>query len=63
LESCWQQAKIVDGQIRVMLNAVTFIDSGGKKLLAKMHREGAELAGQGCMTKAIIEGIIRGENL
>ena len=60
LEGCWQQAVIDGRQVRVMLNAVTFIDGGGRKLLAEMHRQGAELTGEGCMTKAIIEEIMGG---
>lgn len=60
LESCWQRALINGRQVRVMLNAVTFIDSGGRKLLAEMRRQGAELAAEGCMTRAIIEEIIEG---
>jgi hypothetical protein len=62
LGDCWQQAVIVDQKVRVMLKAVTFIDGAGRKLLAEMHRQGAELAAEGCMTKAIIEEIMRGEN-
>jgi len=42
---------------------VTFIDSEGRKLLAGMHRQGAELAAEEFMMKAIIEEIIRGEDL
>ena len=62
LGDCWQQAVIVDQKVQVMLKAVTFIDGAGRKLLAEMHRQGAELAAEGCMTKAIIEEIMRGEN-
>ena len=63
LESCWQQMKIADRHLRVMLKSVTFIDGAGKKLLAEMHQQGVELVAEGCMTKAIIEAIIREENL
>ena len=55
--------KIADRHLRVMLKSVTFIDGAGKKLLAEMHQQGVELVAEGCMTKAIIEAIIREENL
>lgn len=57
LEACWQGALVADQRVRVVLKAVTFIDAAGRKLLARMHAEGAQLAGQGCMTKAIIAKI------
>jgi len=57
LETCWQRTIIADQRVRVVLRAVTFIDAAGRELLARMHAGGAELAGEGCMTKAIIEKI------
>jgi ABC-type transporter Mla MlaB component len=63
LESCWQQVKAADRQLRISLKAVMFIDGAGKKLLAGMHRQGVELLAEGCMTKAIVDQIIRGESL
>jgi hypothetical protein len=63
LESCWQQMKIADRQVGLMLKSVTFIDGPRKKLLAEMHQHGVELVAEGCMTKAIIETTIRGESL
>ena len=57
LEACWQGALISDQRVRVVLKAVTFIDPAGRELLARMHAGGAELAGEGCMTKAIIAKI------
>ena len=62
LEGCWRLAVMVDQPVRVMLKTVTFIDQAGRKLLTEMHHDGAELVGEGCMTKAIIEEIMRGEN-
>jgi hypothetical protein len=62
LEGCWRLAVMVDRPVRVMLKTVTFIDQAGKKLLTEMHRDGAALVAEGCMTKAIIEEIMRGEN-
>jgi anti-anti-sigma regulatory factor len=45
--------------IRVDLDAVTFIDAGGKALLWAMHEQGADLRATGCMTRAIVEEIGR----
>ena len=61
LERCWHQLAVTDQPVRVVLRAVTFIDGDGRKLLAEMHRSGAELTAEGCMTRAIIEEISRGE--
>ena len=63
LEGCWQRLVIRDQPIKVVLKAVTFIDSEGRKLLAEMHRQGVELAAEGFMMKAIVEEIMRGEDL
>ena len=62
LKTCWQQAA-ANQHVGVCLKEVTFVDEAGRKLLADMHRQGVTLAAEGCMTKAIIEEIIRGENL
>lgn len=58
LRDCWLHAGGKQPS-RVLLNEVTFIDAAGKELLAEMHRNGAELVGEGCMTKAIIAEIER----
>jgi anti-anti-sigma regulatory factor len=63
LKTCWQQAAAANQQVGVRLKEVTFIDGAGRKLLADMHRQGVTLAAEGCMMKAIIEEIIRGEKL
>jgi anti-anti-sigma regulatory factor len=63
LKACWQRAAIGHRQVGVILKEVTFIDEAGRKLLADMCRQRVTLTGAGCMTKAIIEEIIRGENL
>jgi ABC-type transporter Mla MlaB component len=60
LERCWQEAVQVNRPVKVRLKVVTFIDGAGRKLLAEMHRQGAELIADGCMTKAITEEIERG---
>ncbi len=46
--------------IVVNLSEVTFIDADGKRLLARMFQQGAELEAGGCMTKCVIEEIKRG---
>ena len=62
LENCWRKASNSDQSVRVMLCAVTFIDDKGRDLLVEMYRHGADLVAEGCMNKAIVEEIIRGEN-
>jgi outer membrane protein len=57
LEACWQLERSRGGSICVDLHSVTFIDTEGKALLAKLHREGASLAGKGCLTRAIIADV------
>jgi translation initiation factor IF-2 len=57
LEQCWRQLDMYDQPLKIALQAVTFIDPAGKKLLTEMRRNGAELAGEGCMIKAIIDEI------
>lgn len=60
LEECWRKAAVCDRPVRVMLCAVTFIDHHGKRLLADMHRQGAQLVAEGCMNRMIVEKIIQG---
>jgi hypothetical protein len=59
LARCWKALTATQdaGSIRVLLEAVTFIDATGKALLRTMHEEGAALAASGCMTRAILEEI------
>jgi anti-anti-sigma regulatory factor len=57
LQDCWQRVRNDDRQINVVLKQVTFIDGAGRQLLAEMHRQGAMLAAEGCMTIAIVEAI------
>jgi len=61
LDACWRKAADSDRPLRVLLCAVTFIDGEGRKLLADMHRHGVELVAEGCMNKAVVERIVRGE--
>ena len=62
LEHCWRAALVSQQAqtVRVDLTAVTFIDAAGKALLTLMAEQGAELVAVGCMTKAIVEDIMRG---
>ena len=61
LEDSWRESVSTDRPIRVMVCGVTFIDEKGKSLLSQMHRQGAELVAEGCMNKAIVEELTRGE--
>jgi ABC-type transporter Mla MlaB component len=62
LKDCWEGVRKGEREMSVSLKAVTFIDAAGKTLLLLMHRQGVKLTGDGCMTKAIVEAITRGEN-
>ena len=62
LERCWEEASRQERPVKVMLKTVTFVDPEGRKLLARMHASGAKLAAEGCMTRAIIDQIVGGEN-
>ena len=61
LERCWTTTPVGQGKqgLRVDLSGVTYIDAEGKALLARMHRDGAELIAAGCLTKSIVEEILR----
>jgi len=61
LKECWRKTAGGNGPVRVLLCDVTFVDEQGKSLLADMYRHGAELEADGCMAKAIVEQIMRGE--
>lgn len=56
-ERCWSSTVEKWKQVVVELAGVTFIDSKGKCLLAKIHGQGAKLVGTGLMTRSIIEEI------
>jgi anti-anti-sigma regulatory factor len=61
LKNCWQQAAAANPKVGVRLKEVTFVDESGRRLLADMHNQGVTLAAEGCMMKAIVEEIVRGE--
>ena len=62
LRDCWEGVRKGEPDLRVVLKAVTFIDEAGKNLLGLMHRQGVKVTGDGCMTKAIVDAITRGES-
>ena len=39
------------------LSGVTFIDAGGKALLARLWKQGAKLQASGCLTRCVVEEI------
>jgi hypothetical protein len=60
LERCWKERPSPAGvSLQVHLKAVSYIDAAGKQLLTEMHGCGVEIRGCGCMTKAVVEEIIR----
>ena len=61
LRNCWEEIATAGRAVTVMICAVSFIDERGKALLAEMHRGGAELVAEGCMNRAIVEEIKKGE--
>jgi len=56
-ERCWCSTLEKWKDVVVELGGVTFIDSQGKCLLAKIHGQGAKLIGTGLMTRSIIDEI------
>jgi anti-anti-sigma regulatory factor len=60
LERCWKERPLEPATaMQLNLKAVTFIDAAGKQLLTDMHGAGVEIRGCGCMTKAVVEEIMR----
>lgn len=60
LERCWRERpSSARTPLQVHLKAVSYIDPAGKQLLAEMHGRGVEIRGCGCMTKAVVEEIMR----
>ena len=60
LERCWKEYVPQPGtSIQVHLKAVSYIDACGKQLLTEMHGRGVEIKGCGCMTRAIVEEIVK----
>ncbi|MBX3276840.1 MAG: hypothetical protein KF868_02445 [Acidobacteria bacterium] len=65
LEKCWKSGLAADpsGAMVVNLEAVTFIDSAGRALLAGMRRQGARLLSTGVLINAIVAEIEAEEGL
>jgi len=61
LARCWDALVFARSPrgVHVRLDEVTFIDETGKKLLHRMHQQGATLVAAGCMTRSIVEDIAR----
>jgi hypothetical protein len=60
LERCWKERMSPSAvPLQVHLKAVSYIDVAGKQLLKEMHGRGVEIRGCGCMTKAVVEEIMR----
>ncbi|HKU27048.1 MAG TPA: hypothetical protein VJQ54_16350 [Candidatus Sulfotelmatobacter sp.] len=59
LETCWRQAMNGNGIGRVVvdLKEVTFVSAEGKQLLERLCRAGAQLTGDGLMTRALVQQI------
>jgi anti-anti-sigma regulatory factor len=60
LERCWVSS-VADTRKResffVDLSAVTYVDSEGKDLLKRLHRQGAKLVASGCFTNCLVNDI------
>lgn len=60
LERCWKEVSShLGAKLQVNLKAVSYIDGAGKQLLTQMHARGVEIKGCGCMTRAVVEEIVR----
>jgi anti-anti-sigma regulatory factor len=60
LERCWREYAPQPGtSVQVHLKAVSYIDACGKQLLTEMHGRGVEIKGCGCMTRAVVEEIVK----
>jgi hypothetical protein len=59
LETSWLEARsqLNDEPLRVDLSDITYVDDGGRELLARMIRCGVELRATGIMTRAVVEEI------
>jgi outer membrane protein len=63
LEQCWRELRGAspDEKLHLNLCGVSFIDSAGRMLLKEIHRQGGELAAEGCLNQAIVEEIVKSE--
>jgi anti-anti-sigma regulatory factor len=60
LERCWDSVvgSTTNHPLTVDLSAVTYVDSDGKDLLKKIHKQGARLVASGCLTSCIVNEIV-----
>jgi anti-anti-sigma regulatory factor len=60
LELCWDSTvgMTTNHPLSVDLSAVTYVDSEGKDLLKKIHKQGATLVASGCLTSCIVNEIV-----
>ena len=60
LERCWDATVGASTRhlLSVDLSAVTYVDSEGKNLLKKIHKQGAKLVASGCLTTCIVNEIV-----
>ncbi|MCU1275565.1 MAG: outer rane efflux protein, partial [Bryobacterales bacterium] len=58
LEQSWRTELAGSRSLVVDLDDVSFVDAGGKALLARMHAQGAKLVTTAPFTKAIVEEIV-----
>jgi anti-anti-sigma regulatory factor len=61
LERCWDSVvatMTILPPLILDLSAVTYVDSDGKDLLKKIHRQGARLVASGCLTSCIVNEIV-----
>jgi anti-anti-sigma regulatory factor len=60
LERCWDSVvgTMTTHPLIVDLSAVTYVDSDGKDLLKKIHRQGTRLVASGCLTNCIVNEIV-----
>jgi ABC-type transporter Mla MlaB component len=60
LARCWKEHVPQPGtSVQVHLKAVSYIDAAGKQLLTDMYVRGVEIKGCGCMTRAVVEEIVK----
>ena len=61
LERCWDSVvgTMTTHPLTIDLSAVTYVDSGGKDLLKKIHQQGAKLIASGCLTSCIVNEIVQ----
>ncbi len=58
LNACYQRRSLSHGRcVMIDLTGVTFIDDGGRALLARLWQEGTQLRASGCLTRCIVEEI------